>query len=158
MLSRQSQAGDTTLYLAGLQGGLRLYPVAYATARTALHDMEIDGYLIRKRQTLLISPCTIHRRPDYFPHPEQFDPERFTPENEKQLPRFAYTPFGVGPRICIGNHFAMTKGHLLLATLAQHVTFDLVPGQSIEPDAKVTIQAKYGIKMVVRRRSHGNRI
>jgi len=86
--------------------------------------------------------------------PEKFDPQRFTPENEKRLPRYAYLPFGAGPRICIGNHFAMMEGHLLLATLAQHVTFELIEGQKIVPDPNknLTIRPKYGVKMIVRRR------
>lgn len=79
-------------------------------------------------------PWTLHRRADYFPDPECFDPERFTPEREKRLPRYAYLPFGAGPRICIGMYFAMMEGHLLLAALAQRASFSLVPGQSIEPD------------------------
>jgi cytochrome P450 len=135
-----------------LKETLRLYPPAYAMSRVALHDVEIDGYQVRKWQTVLMSPYAIHRRPDYFPHPEQFDPDRFTPENEKSLPRYAYMPFGAGPRICIGNYFAMMEGHLLLATLAQRVNFELVAGQQVIPAPKVTIRPKYGIKMVVRRR------
>ena len=133
---------------------MRLYPPAYAMSRVALHDIELDGYLIRKMQTVAMSPYTIHRRPDYFPDPEKFEPERFTPENENQLPRYAYIPFGAGPRICIGNHFAMMEGHLLLATLAQRVTFEQVPEQHIVPDPSktVTIRPKYGLKMIVRRR------
>jgi cytochrome P450 len=103
----------------------------------------------------VVATYALHRRPDYFPDPEKFDPERFTPENEKLIPRYAYMPFGAGPRICIGNHFAMMEGHLLLATLAQRVSFELVSGQQIEPDPNktITIRPKYGIKMVVRRRS-----
>lgn len=135
---------------------MRLYPPAYAVGRVALYDVEIDGYLVRKNGVAIVSPYTLHRRPDYFPDPEKFNPERFTPENEKQLPRYAYLPFGAGPRICIGNHFAMMEGHLLLATLAQHVTFDLVPGQQIVPDPAqtVTIRPKYGMKMIVHRRKN----
>src|SRR5947209_8800606 len=83
---------------------------------------------------VLYSTYTLHSREEYFPEPEKFDPERFTPEREKQLPRYAFVPFGAGPRICIGMHFAMMEGHLLLATLAQRVSFALVPGQTIEPD------------------------
>jgi cytochrome P450 len=76
----------------------------------------------------------------------------FTPEREAKLPRYAYMPFGAGPRICIGNHFALMEGHLLLADLAQHERFELVPGQSIAPDPKVTARPRDDIQMVVRRR------
>jgi cytochrome P450 len=113
---------------------MRLYPPAYAFARRALCDIEIDGYHIPKDYVVLIAPYTLHRREEYFPEPERFDPERFTPEREKQLPRYAYLPFGAGPRICIGQYFAMMEGHLLLATFAQRVSFSLVPGQHIVPD------------------------
>ncbi|GAC1392422.1 MAG: cytochrome P450 [Ktedonobacteraceae bacterium] len=135
---------------------MRLYPPAYATSRASLHDINIDGYTVRKgKDIVFVSPYTLHRRPDYFPDPERFDPERFTAENEKKLPRYAYMPFGAGPRICIGNHFAMMEGHLLLATLAQRVTFDLVPDQKIEPDPSKTIttRPKNGVNMVVHRRT-----
>jgi cytochrome P450 len=113
---------------------LRLYPPAYVFSRRALRDVEIDGYCVPKGWVVLLAPFTLHRREEYFPEPEQFDPERFTPEREKQLPRYAYLPFGAGPRICIGNHFAMMEGQLLLATIAQRVSFSLLPGQTIEPD------------------------
>ncbi|HLZ81051.1 MAG TPA: cytochrome P450 [Ktedonobacteraceae bacterium] len=134
---------------------MRLYPPAYGISRTALRDIEIDGYFIPKNGFIAVCPYTLHRRPDYFPEPEKFDPQRFTPENEKRLPRYAYMPFGAGPRICIGNHFAMMEGHLLLAALAQQVTFELVEGQRIVPDPNVnlTIRPKYGVKMIVRRRA-----
>jgi cytochrome P450 len=108
---------------------MRLYPPAYAMGRRALHDMEIGGYQVLKDQVVLIAPYTLHRRAEHFPEPEKFDPERFTPEREKQLPRHAYLPFGAGPRVCIGNYFAMLEGHLLLATLAQRVTFALTSDQ-----------------------------
>jgi cytochrome P450 len=133
---------------------LRIYPPAYALTRVALHDMEIDGYPLHKLDTVLIAPYVLHRRPDYFPDPERFDPERFTAENEKKLPRYAYMPFGAGPRICIGSHFAMMEGHLLLATLAQRVTFELLEGQKIVPDPRhnLTIRPRNGVKVRVRRR------
>ncbi len=113
---------------------MRLYPPAYVLSRRALRDVEIDGYLISKNGVVLLAPYTLHRREDHFPHPEQFDPERFTPAREKLLPRYAYLPFGAGPRICIGLYFAMMEGHLLLATLAQRVRFSLLPEQTIQPD------------------------
>jgi len=101
---------------------------------------------------IAISPYAMHRRPDYFPEPERFDPERFTPEAEQRLPRHAYIPFGGGQRICIGNSFALMEGHLVLATLAQHVNFALVPGQRVELEPIVTLRPKNGIKMKVTHR------
>lgn len=131
---------------------LRLYPPAYIFSRYALHDVEAGGYPIRKGDTVVMSPYAMHRRPDLFASPDRFDPDRFTPEREAALPRHAYMPFGAGPRICIGNHFALMEGHLLLATLAQRVTFELVPGQQIVPAPQVTTRPKDGIRMTVRRR------
>jgi cytochrome P450 len=125
-----------------LKETIRLYPPAYAVGRTALHDMEIGGYPIPKGNSLVISIYAIHRRADVFPDPEKFDPERFTPENEKRLPRYAYMPFGAGLRICIGNHFALMEGHLVLATLAQRVRFELVAGQHPLPDVRTTITTR----------------
>jgi len=136
-----------------LKETMRLYPPAYGFGRVALHDVEVDSYVIRAGQGALVSPYTLHRRPDSFPNPEQFEPERFTPENEKRLPRYAYLPFSAGPRICIGNHFALMEGHLLLTTLAQHITFEVMPGQRVELDPQVTLRPKSGIKMMVRRRN-----
>ncbi|HEY0754495.1 MAG TPA: cytochrome P450 [Ktedonobacteraceae bacterium] len=117
-----------------LKEALRLYPPAYATCRRALNDIEIDGYLVPKGWIVLLIPYTLHRREDSFPQPERFDPERFAPAQEKQLPRHAYVPFGAGPRVCLGLHFALMEGHLLLATLAQRVSFTLLPGQTMKPD------------------------
>jgi cytochrome P450 len=136
---------------------MRLYPPAYAISRVALRDIKIGDYLIHKRQTVVVAPYVLHRNQDYFPDPEQFNPERFTPENEERLPRYSYLPFGAGPRICIGNYFAMMEMHLLLATLAQRVTFELIPGQEIvsDPSKTFTLRPRYGVKVIVRRRDRG---
>jgi cytochrome P450 len=133
---------------------LRLYPPAYITSRRALHDMEIAGYHIPKNHVVILAPYLLHRRSEYFPNPEQFDPERFAPEHEKQLPRHAYLPFGAGPRVCIGNHFAMMEGHLLLATLAQRVTFALVPDQQIviDPIHHLTLRPAGALNVTFERR------
>jgi cytochrome P450 len=137
-----------------LKEALRLYPPAYAMSRRALREVEVDGYRVPKSWFVLIAPYTLHRRTEYFPDPEQFDPERFTPERERLLPRYAYLPFGAGPRICIGMHFAMMEGHLLLATLAQRVHFSLVPGQSIVPDPihHLALRPAGQVNVVVKRR------
>jgi cytochrome P450 len=133
---------------------MRLYPPAYATSRRALRDVEIDGYRVPKGRVVLLAPYTLHRREEYFPDPEKFDPERFTPEREKRLPRYAFVPFGAGPRICIGLYFAMMEGHLLLAAIAQRVNFSLVPGQIIVPDPvhHLALRPAGEIKVTVKRR------
>ncbi len=133
---------------------MRLYPPASGILREALHDIEIDGYLVPKGHNVLLSPYTLQRRPEYFPNPETFDPDRFTPEREKQIPRYAYIPFGAGPRICIGNYFALMEGQLLIATLAQRVSFALVPRQTIEPDPVHNLVLRPGgkVKAIVKRR------
>ena len=133
---------------------MRLYPPAYLTSRQALREVEIDGYRVPKGWVVLLAPYTLHRRVEYFPDPETFDPGRFTPERERQLPRYAYLPFGAGPRICIGLYFAMMEGQLLLATLAQRVSFALVPGQIIEPDAvhHLTLRSAGAVHVTVRKR------
>ena len=133
---------------------LRLYPPAYMMGRAALHDLEIDGYAIHKGDFVSLVPYVMHRRPDLFPEPERFEPERFEPERENLLPRHAFLPFGAGSRVCIGNHFAMMEGQLLLATLAQRVTFELVPGQQIKanPSKTLALRPDGHVQMVVHRR------
>ena len=97
------------LCLQAFKEAMRLYPPAAGIFRETLYDTSIDGYHVAERANILISPYTLHRRPEIFPEPEVFDPGRFTPEREKQLPHYAYLPFGAGPRICIGNHFALME-------------------------------------------------
>jgi cytochrome P450 len=128
---------------------LRLYPLAASIVREALHDLEIDGYLVPKGSTVMVSPYILHHTAANFPDPETFDPERFAPEREKQLPRYAYFPFGAGPRICIGNHLALLEGHLLIATLVQRVHFTLVPGPAIAPDPRHNLTLRPGGKVEV---------
>jgi cytochrome P450 len=132
---------------------MRLYPPAYTIGRTALRPVDIGGYHLKKNDILIIGSVTIHRRPEFFgPDPDAFNPDHFTPENEKRLPRYAYLPFGAGPRICIGNQFALMEGQLLLTTLAQRVTFELVPGQEIIAEPVFTLRQKHGCKVIVHRR------
>ncbi|MEO8970854.1 MAG: cytochrome P450 [Ktedonobacteraceae bacterium] len=128
---------------------MRLYPPAPGILREALHDTVIDGYKVPQGATIMISPYTLQRRADYFPEPESFQPERFTAEREKLLPRSAYIPFGAGPRICIGNHFALMEGQLLIAAIARRYNFSLIPGQHIVPDAVHNLAFRPGGKVDV---------
>jgi cytochrome P450 len=132
---------------------IRIYPPIFATSRQALHDVEIGEYLVPKGGLVAIAPYTLHRRQDCFPEPEKFDPERFSPNREKQIPRNAFLPFGLGSRICIGNHFALMEGQLLLAALAQRVTFRLAPGQEVtaNPNHHVTLRPEE-LNVIVTRR------
>jgi cytochrome P450 len=134
-----------------LKESMRLYPPVYAISRRAVKDLPVDDFMIKRGTILFINIYAMHRNAEIYPDPERFDPDRFSPENEKQRARDAYLPFGAGPRNCIGSAFAMMEGHLLLAALAQRVNFELVPGQTIVEEPLVTLRPKSGIRMVVRR-------
>ena len=136
-----------------LKEAMRIYPPAYILGRIAVRPVDLGDYRLDAGTIIDFSSYIMHRRPDFYPEPERFLPERWTPEFEQGLPRHAYMPFGAGPRVCIGNHFAMMEGHLLLAALAQRVTFELVPGQRVVPEPMITLRPKGGIQMIVRRRA-----
>lgn len=129
---------------------LRLYPPAYVTGRESIQEVEICGVKVPKAHQVWVSHYHMHRTPKYFPEPDSFHPDRFLPEQEKQIPRNVYFPFGTGPRVCIGNHLAMMELHLLLATLSQRVTFELLPGQNIKPDLTKKLTLCPGGKVLLR--------
>jgi len=128
---------------------LRLYPAAYVTAREPITDVTLAGHRIPKGRTILIAPYTVHRDPRWYEQPEAFMPERWLGDLEKRIPRLAYLPFGAGPRICIGNAFAMMEARLILATVAQRFRFVLSAGQRVEPDPMVTLRPRGGLTMQV---------
>ncbi|QTR04523.1 cytochrome P450, partial [Saccharothrix algeriensis] len=132
---------------------LRLYPPVYMFTRQPTRDVTIGGHLIPAGSAVVFSPYALHRRPDLFPDPERFDPDRFSPENEAALHRHAYLPFGAGHRVCIGNNHALLSGQVALATMAQRVRFEAVPGHVPVPEPMVTLRPKDGLPMVVRRRT-----
>ena len=131
---------------------LRLYPPAHMIARTAVKQDYIGGVRVPAGASLFISIYTTHRNPTLWPEPERFDPERFAPEAVASRHRFAYLPFGGGPRICIGNSFAMVEAQVILATLAQRYRLRLAPGHEVEPVGLVTLRAKNGIWMTLESR------
>jgi len=131
---------------------MRLYPPAWGITRQAIEDVEIGGYMVPKDTTLFVSPWTLGRDARWFPHPQRFDPERFLPENEAQIPKYAYIPFGGGPRVCIGNSFAMMEARLILVTIAQRYQFSLAPGQQVAPERVFTLRPRYGMSLLVHSR------
>ena len=132
-----------------IQEGMRLYPPAFAVGREPLEDDEVLGAKIPKGSVVFISICGVHRDPHFWERPDEFYPEHFTPENEKNRPRMAYMPFGAGPRMCIGNHFALMEMQLLLAMLVRHFKFDLVSNLPVVPQPLITLKPKYGISMKI---------
>jgi cytochrome P450 len=128
-----------------IKESLRLYPPAYAILRLAVEDAEIAGYKIPRGSSVGLSPWVMHRDPRYFPEPERFLPERWTDDFIRQLPRFAYIPFGGGPRICVGAQFALMEAALVLATIAQRYRLRLVPGAPVDLFPSITLRPKFGI-------------
>ncbi|MBX3279865.1 MAG: cytochrome P450 [Acidobacteria bacterium] len=135
-----------------LAESMRLYPPAWIIGRRALNDYEIAGYHVPARSLILMSQYVTHHDARWYPDPEHFDPERWRPEEKEQRPRFAYYPFGGGPRVCIGEGFAWMEGALVLATIAQKWRLLLEPDQRIELKPLVTLRPKYGIRMKAERR------
>jgi cytochrome P450 len=94
-----------------------------------------------------MSPWIMHRDPRFFENPGQFDPDRWTPETTQRLPRFAYFPFGGGPRLCIGASFATMEACLILAAIAQRFQLRLVPGHPVAPQPGITLRPRHGMRM-----------
>jgi cytochrome P450 len=121
---------------------LRLYPPAYVTGREAIRATTVGGVRIPKRHIVLVSMYTTHRDARFFPEPDRFRPERWLDGLEKQLPKAAFIPFGLGSRKCVGASFAMMEAVLLLATIARRWRFEMAPGAigthpsiTLRPDA-----------------------
>ena len=126
---------------------MRLYPPAWILVREALKDCEIGEYRIPKGSDVVISQYVNHHDPRYFPDPEKFDPERWS--SDLKLPKFAYFPFGGGPRSCVGEPFAWMEGVLLLALISRKWSLRHVPGHKVEMLPRITLRPKYGMKMEV---------
>lgn len=135
-----------------IEEAMRLYPPTWITARTPIEDDEIGGYRIPANSVVLLSPYVTHHHPDFWENPETFDPKRFTPERAANRPRYAYFPFGGGPRVCIGKGFALMEAQLIVAFVAQKYHLALVPGYPVEPHPMMTLQPRYGLLMTVRER------
>jgi cytochrome P450 len=132
---------------------MRLYPPAWGFSRQALGDDQVGGFRLPRGWLVFVIPYVLHRLPAFWNNPDAFDPERFTPERSADRPKFVYLPFGAGPRQCIGNQFALIEAHLVLATLAQRYRLHLVPGHRVDPWPLITLRPRFGMPMIIERRS-----
>ena len=135
-----------------IEESMRLYPPAHTLAREPIVADEVLGHRIPAGAAVLIVPWLLHRKPSLWENPDRFEPERFAPERASARPRFAYIPFGAGPRICIGAAFAMAEAMLILATIAQRYRLHLKPGHPVEPQGLITLRPRYGLQMRLERR------
>jgi cytochrome P450 len=136
-----------------IEESMRLYPPVHTLAREAVAADEVSGHYIPIHATVLIVPWLLHRKPSLWERPDCFEPERFSPERASSRPRFAYIPFGAGPRVCIGAAFAMEEAMLVLAMIAQRYRLHLKTGHPVEPQGLITLRPRYGLRMVLERRA-----
>lgn len=135
-----------------LKESMRLYPPAYMVARQAAEDTEIGGWRVPRGSEVVLWIYMTHRDPRWYPDHASFRPERFAPGEEERLPRFAWLPFGAGPRACVGKSFAMMEARLLLASVAQRYRLELTPGHPVDVLPRVTLMPRHGMSMTVRAR------
>jgi cytochrome P450 len=139
------------LCLRAFKEALRLYPPVYVFGRDAREPVTIAGYELPARTNVMIAPWTLHHSARFYPDPERFDPSRFLPAEEAARHRYAYLPFGAGPRVCLGNHFAYMEAQLALAVILRRFRFELEGAEEPEPGA--TLRPKHGVRVRVHRRA-----
>ena len=137
---------------AVLEESMRLYPPAPFVSREAVAADTVGGIAIRPRTSVLISTWILHRHRLLWERPDEFDPARFLPGQRERIHRFAYLPFGAGPRICIGMGFAMQEAMVVLAAIARRYRLELEPGHEVRPLARITLRPEGGLKMRLCRR------
>lgn len=147
---RQPTAADLSRLCytrAVFEESLRLYPPAVGIMRAVERDTELEGYRLPRGSLIFVNISNIHRHPDLWEAPTEFRPERFLDERQKPPHRLAFMPFGAGPRVCVGNHFALMEGTLLLALIGQAYDLQLVSPQAVEPSLAVTQKPPHGLPM-----------
>jgi len=132
---------------------LRLYPPGWLLTRRAIAADTVGAISLPAMADVLISPYLVQRHPAHWPDPARFDPDRFLPEYNSVRNRFAYLPFGLGPRACIGEHLALVEMHTHVATLARRFDLELVPGQAIELESQVNLRTRHPLRMIPRLRN-----
>ena len=137
-----------------IRESLRIYPPVYVLAREVDEEIEIGGYQFKKGDTIMMSQYVMHHNPEYFPDPESFRPERFENNFIKTIPSYAYFPFGGGPRVCIGNHFAMMEAVLILATISRCFKVKLAENhRPVIPYPSITLRPRSGLRMILEERN-----
>jgi cytochrome P450 len=136
---------------AVVRESLRLFPPVWALSREVTKSFQLGGYTIPAGVEVSCSPYSLQRDPRFFREPDRFLPERWLDTARAAPPRFAYVPFGAGPRTCIGNHFAKLEASLVLAALLQQVKLQVVPGHQLELSPVITMRPKHGLPVIVRR-------
>lgn len=131
---------------------MRLLPPVWGLSRLVAEEDGILDYKVPKNSRVVLSQYVTHRHPDFWEHPEKFDPGRFGAERSTGRPKYAYFPFSGGPRQCIGNNFATTEAVLVLATIAQRYKLSLIPEHPVEPEPSFTLKPRYGMPMTIRER------
>ena len=137
-----------------LKESMRLLPVTTVVSRQAIEPVALNGMTLPKNALVLIAPWTLHRRSDYFPDPLRFDPDRFERSRIDTIPKYAYLPFSVGPRSCIGSGFAMMQMRINLATILQRYRLTTLPDYQLEPFYRFNTRHKHGLRMVLQEREH----
>jgi len=135
---------------AVIDEAMRLHPPAYMIGRDALREVELGGHRLPARSIVAVNIRGIHRRPDYYPAPLAFRPERMLPDAKKARPRHHYLPFGAGPRVCIGSHFAVMEAQLALATMVQQTRLRLLRSHAVA-EPLVTLRPRDGMPAIVER-------
>ena len=137
---------------AVIEEAMRLYPPVASLSREAIGPDDLCGRRIRKGALIIVSPYVLHRHRLIWRDPEAFDPGRFLPGVREAIDRFAYLPFGVGPRICIGAAFSLQEAVIILATLMRRFELTAVAGFEVEPVQRITLRPSQGMRLVLRRR------
>jgi cytochrome P450 len=128
---------------------MRLYPPIWIMERRALEEDTIGGYTIPAGSSVVISPYVMHRDERFWENPDGFDPERFAPQAVEGRNPHCYIPFGLGQRLCIGNHFALMEAQIILVMIVQAFRLELVPGHRVEPKPGITLRSRYGLQMTL---------
>ena len=133
-----------------LHESMRLYPPVWMLTRRATDADEIGGYHVPAGADVLICPYTLHRHPGFWDAPERFDPDRFDPDRLANRPRYAYLPFGAGPRFCVGSHLGLMEATFVVAMIARELRLSLAPGHDVVAEPMLSLRIRGGLPMIVR--------